>query len=131
MALISCPECGTEVSDKAGACPKCGCPISRSSPSQPVAQDAVASVATDKARVTIRKDLLRLLYFGGVAILVAPVFAIFDLSFVGLLVGLFILFIGISRKFTCQYCGHRAGTKLNSLNATCQKCKTLHIIEWV
>lgn len=27
MALINCPECGTEVSDKAGACPKCAFPI--------------------------------------------------------------------------------------------------------
>ena len=27
MALIKCPECGTEVSDKAAACPKCAYPI--------------------------------------------------------------------------------------------------------
>ena len=27
MALISCPECGKEISDKAVACPNCGCPI--------------------------------------------------------------------------------------------------------
>jgi len=27
MALIACPECKTEVSDKAPACPKCGVPI--------------------------------------------------------------------------------------------------------
>ena len=28
MALINCPECGKEISDKAVACPNCGCPIS-------------------------------------------------------------------------------------------------------
>lgn len=28
MALIKCPECGKEFSDKASACPNCGCPIS-------------------------------------------------------------------------------------------------------
>ena len=28
MALIKCPECGGEISDKAMNCPKCGCPIS-------------------------------------------------------------------------------------------------------
>lgn len=28
MALIKCPECGKEVSDKAGKCPNCGYPIS-------------------------------------------------------------------------------------------------------
>lgn len=26
MALIKCPECGADVSEKASACPKCGCP---------------------------------------------------------------------------------------------------------
>ena len=28
MALIKCPECGKEISDKAAACPNCGCPAS-------------------------------------------------------------------------------------------------------
>ena len=28
MALIICPECGKQFSDKAAACPNCGCPIS-------------------------------------------------------------------------------------------------------
>lgn len=27
MALIKCPDCGTDVSDAAAACPKCACPI--------------------------------------------------------------------------------------------------------
>lgn len=27
MAIIKCPECQNEISDKAAACPKCGCPI--------------------------------------------------------------------------------------------------------
>jgi hypothetical protein len=27
MALISCPECDSEVSDLALACPHCGCPL--------------------------------------------------------------------------------------------------------
>ena len=31
MALIPCPECKTEVSDKAPTCPKCGVPISTDS----------------------------------------------------------------------------------------------------
>ena len=28
MALISCPECGKQISDKAAACPHCGAPVS-------------------------------------------------------------------------------------------------------
>lgn len=27
MALIKCPECGKEISDKAASCPNCGCPV--------------------------------------------------------------------------------------------------------
>lgn len=27
MALINCPECGKEISDKAASCPNCGCPV--------------------------------------------------------------------------------------------------------
>lgn len=26
MALIKCPECGKEISDRATSCPNCGCP---------------------------------------------------------------------------------------------------------
>lgn len=29
MALIKCPECGKEISDKATACPNCGMPLKR------------------------------------------------------------------------------------------------------
>ena len=33
MALIKCPECGKEVSDKATSCPHCGAPVEASKPS--------------------------------------------------------------------------------------------------
>ena len=33
MAMIKCPECGKDVSDKAKSCPHCGCPIESLSPS--------------------------------------------------------------------------------------------------
>ena len=29
MALIKCPECGKEISDKAISCPNCGLPLRR------------------------------------------------------------------------------------------------------
>ena len=37
MALIKCPECGTEVSSLADKCPKCAYPIKK--PSQPTNPD--------------------------------------------------------------------------------------------
>ena len=44
MALIECPECGREVSDKALACPHCGNPIAPAE-RPPVVDRAVAKVA--------------------------------------------------------------------------------------
>lgn len=34
MALINCPECGKEISDKAANCPNCGCPIAEKNEQQ-------------------------------------------------------------------------------------------------
>lgn len=34
MALIKCPECGKEISNKAASCPNCGCPIVESGEAQ-------------------------------------------------------------------------------------------------
>lgn len=34
MALISCTECGNQVSDKARSCPRCGAPVVRASMDQ-------------------------------------------------------------------------------------------------
>lgn len=36
MAMIKCPECGKDVSDKAKNCPNCGCPIASSVPNNTV-----------------------------------------------------------------------------------------------
>lgn len=35
MALINCPECGKEISDKATACPNCGFPVKNASTNIP------------------------------------------------------------------------------------------------
>lgn len=41
MALITCPECGAQVSDAASNCPQCGCPLTPAAPA-PVAPAPVA-----------------------------------------------------------------------------------------
>jgi hypothetical protein len=46
MALVTCPECSSQVSDKATSCPKCGCPIS-------VAQ---ASLASNASVASVRQE---------------------------------------------------------------------------
>ena len=54
MAIIKCPECGREVSDKATACPQCGAPVqahplSAPAPPTPVAV-AVPAPTAEKAK---------------------------------------------------------------------------------
>jgi ribosomal protein L7/L12 len=41
MALIKCPECASEVSDKAITCPKCGLPLQTTAPSPSADLDEV------------------------------------------------------------------------------------------
>lgn len=48
MALIKCPECGKEVSDKAPTCPHCGCPLS----DELVIERATKTLNTDQEEVT-------------------------------------------------------------------------------
>ena len=46
MALINCPECNKEISDKAPACPHCGCPLGSETKAAP--QEATATPAKNK-----------------------------------------------------------------------------------
>lgn len=64
MALIKCPECGADVSDKAMSCPKCGYPINK------------IEIETEDDRVIIRgKNKGRtFLIFGGILFFVSMIF---------------------------------------------------------
>jgi len=48
MALIQCPECSKEVSDKAPTCPKCGAPIAAASVDREVGVNLTTVQATSK-----------------------------------------------------------------------------------
>ena len=52
MAMIKCPECGNEVSDKAEACMKCGCPVESMTPDGVV---RIRMTGIDKAMMTRQK----------------------------------------------------------------------------
>lgn len=49
MALINCPECGRQVSDRANACPQCGNPIHTTSAAPQPIQVETANVVTTEA----------------------------------------------------------------------------------
>lgn len=48
MALIKCPECGKEISDKAECCPNCGCP------STEWIKESLQSKTEDKTEIIIK-----------------------------------------------------------------------------
>jgi hypothetical protein len=48
MALIQCPECQKQISDKAAACPHCGCPI--------IAHDYPRGLAPDDLTAAVRAE---------------------------------------------------------------------------
>lgn len=64
MALIKCPECETDVSDKAAACPKCAHPIVESSP-----PEQARTVKVQTTEKTAKKYKLQILIGGFLMIL--------------------------------------------------------------
>ncbi len=67
MALIKCPECGADVSDKAAACPKCAHPIVESSTPEQVqivkAQTIKKTAKKHKVQILIGVFLMILGFF--------------------------------------------------------------------
>ena len=59
MALIKCPECGKEFSDKAQACPNCGCPTSEAK-NQELKQEEIKDYS-----IKINSDTMTLFYQSG------------------------------------------------------------------
>ena len=49
MALIQCPECGKEISDKASTCPNCGCPIKVDKPATDNSSEIISNTNDNKA----------------------------------------------------------------------------------
>lgn len=84
MALIQCPECSKEISDKAAACPSCGTPVAAARPSATVAVKTTRGGAKWEA--------------GGFVLILAGLYALFSQSFgVGgllILVGFVVFIVG-------------------------------------
>ena len=68
MALIQCPECKTEISDKAVSCPKCGHPMAVSAPLNVSPPTSVPAQAGGKKTVSTFRRLV------GVVVLLVVLF---------------------------------------------------------
>jgi hypothetical protein len=70
MALINCPECGKEISDKAAICPQCGYPVNTG---QPNLQENTIHSESPKGKKTLHPWLLALIILGSLLLIGAIV----------------------------------------------------------
>lgn len=71
MALIDCPECSRQISDKAAACPHCGCPAKAAQP-EPVKPPSDPPAQAPVQQNAAQQGCAVLILF---AVLIAGVFA--------------------------------------------------------
>ncbi len=134
MALITCPECGRDISDQAVSCPGCGYVLQKSEPvpqSQPQPQWPTARKTLLSEKQT--SPVLGVLSFLFGLACFFPVFLLF-ITGVGIVVAipLFILscaaiHYGIKsisgvQDGACPYCGNNVTVPANASTFTCPHC---------
>lgn len=142
MAIISCPECGKEISDKAACCPNCGYPIQKAEETKAKnnnvenQQKDYTKIAAEAEKKTVESRMTRGNHSAGIAGTVLGIIAllagIFDGEFALILGGLFFLALGIvtlgSRnkdKKRIQYLQNVSDGKKEIL--ICPYCKGINI----
>lgn len=79
MALITCPDCGQSVSDRAPTCPRCGYPINPQAPQPPPPMPAQQQVVLPPQQSAVGRG------FGGcLGVFLAILFIIFALTVLGI-----------------------------------------------
>jgi uncharacterized OB-fold protein len=74
MALVKCPECSSEVSDKAESCPKCGFPLAKEEATESQGGKIQTIELTSKKR-KLRQVWCALVGVGSFAILIIGAFS--------------------------------------------------------
>ena len=123
MALMQCPECGREVSDKAESCPNCGYILSESSSD---------TAKRSKLSEPVSNNFYGLLFiFTGVIFLIAGIFTI------GIIIGIVFILFGIAgigagiqrmgglQKGNCPYCKQPVEVPVNDGTFKCPHCKKI------
>jgi len=96
--------------------------------------DSVASVATDRARVTKERDFKLLATCGIIGIVLGlvglKVTASTGWGILILLIAFGAFFAAVMREFKCSYCAKEEFIPIWKENFKCEKCETLHVITW-
>jgi len=91
MALINCPECNHEISDKAISCPRCAFPLASS---KEVINSEISSVPPVQTIELTGKDLKKKSLVGFIIVIIG-LFVLLISIFSGFLTGAFIGFAGV------------------------------------
>lgn len=141
MALISCPECSKEISDKAQSCPNCGIPINSVFPEISKTElNYTETVASNEAAVQGCVGCMAGSMTMWLAIIVGGLLC---LTGIGAFVGVPLIFFGIlipfvlpfltgaagsmSRKGACPYCSNQISSYTTAFD--CIFCKKRIIVK--
>lgn len=128
MALINCPECSKEISDKVTACPSCGYPLADKTNKSDAVQVSIKIKKTELGERTRKKA-------SGIALLISGIFLfiiglpllVIALGIPFLIVGVVLMGIGISRikwkcQATCPYCDFKMLVYPTITSLKCDAC---------
>lgn len=79
MALIQCPECGRQVSDKARKCPHCGCPLEELEKKEPVKEKKKSEVLEKTPKEKKKLSKKTIIIIGIVLLSLILVYCIVDI----------------------------------------------------
>lgn len=122
MALISCPECGKEISDAARSCPHCGYAIKEASANQVRRTPLTAKTPSLSSGVFLCIGGM-VMGFGSFLLC----FAFLPLGVIGLVVCFMMIYAGVkqfedAQNGACPYCGNVVSVPTKDLTCKCPHC---------
>ena len=129
MALIICPECGAEVSDRAPACPSCGYPLVEDG--HPTIRERSTPLGASKRNPII----------GTVLIIVGLLSILLGIFLMGFIFGIIFVISGIielgagvrffkaGAPCKCPYCGGRGVAVFTDKTYRCPTCKKVSTVD--
>ena len=122
MALMSCPECGKEISDAARSCPHCGYAMRETAANQ-----VKRTPLTEKK--PLRASGIFLCVGGMVMVLGSLLFLLFffPLGVIGLVISAMMILAGVeqfkdAQNGMCPYCGNAVTVPAKDLTCKCPHC---------
>lgn len=128
MALISCPECGKQISDSTPSCPHCGYRFSTDTTTSP----SPTEIKPSKASIPI--GVIEILAGIAIILISIPFIGVFGLGIFSMFAGVVLLgsgFVSIvgTHDVTCPYCKSSGKLAKGAKNYKCPTCKKLSVQE--